>query len=293
MADLTIEQLEELLQKKRSTVKVDIVPQKKCSFIPIRNPKHPCEKNPNVFYGELGYCSEHSRSVQARKAKQALDDLRSAKGDDLRSAKGDDLRSVRDDERLVKEAAQIETPEPEVKEVQVEVTSAKPKVEVKPPLLEGEKVKRQSIAKTEDSDSDDTVPSGKELQRPTVVKKSIRRNKWGNFEDPDTHIVFNARTKAAYGVQDHKSGKITALTPKHIITCEKYHWKYHVIEEDDESSGDESGEEEVEESQDEDEEDLYDEPEDEEDEEEVVRDDDLPAKGDSQGESSEEESEED
>lgn len=229
MADLTIEQLEELLQKKRSTVKVDIVPQKKCSFIPIRNPKHPCEKSPTVFYGELGYCSEHSRSVQARKAKQALD------------------------ERLAKEAVQ---PEPEVK-VEASITEVKSDHEkvVEEASGTGEQISEPKDKKAkEDSDSDADVPSTRgnaDLRRPTVVKKSIRRNKWGNFEDPDTHIVFNARTKAAYGVQDHKSGKITTLTQKHIGVCEKYHWKYHVIEEDDESSsGDESGEESGEEGED-------------------------------------------
>ena len=51
----------------------------------------------NRILSELGYCSEHSRSVQARKAKQALD------------------------ERLAKEAVQ---PEPEVK-VEASITEVK------------------------------------------------------------------------------------------------------------------------------------------------------------------------
>jgi len=240
MADLTIEQLEELLQKKRSTVKVDIVPQKKCSFIPIRNPKHPCEKGPSIFYGELGYCSEHSRSVQARKAKQALD------------------------EQLAKEAHTETSASVLEKEVPVvETISAEPKLEVKSDEKVEEKPSTKSKKVKEDSDSDtdsSNALSSSELKRPTVVKKSIRRNKWGNFEDPDTHIVFNARTKAAYGVQDHKSGKITALTAKHISICEKYHWKYHVIEEDE--SEEESSSEDIDKGEDEEEpedEDLEDE----------------------------------
>ena len=62
-----------------------------------------------------------------------------------------------------------------------------------------------------------------------TVKKRIFPNKWGRYEDPDTHIVFDGQTKRAYGVQDHKTGKILALSQKHIDICNARTWGYFII----------------------------------------------------------------
>lgn len=192
MADLSIEQLEELLQKKRSAPQpAPSVP--KCSFKSTRSPFNGCDKPSATFYGELGYCPEHTRSVQARKAKQVLE-----------------------------ERKEVPPPPPE------------PVPEPTPPKKEEPK-EEVPIEEPKPEQSEPEKPS---LKRPSVVKKSIRRNKWGNFEDPETNIVFNAKTKAAYGVQDHKSGKVTALKDKHIGLCKKYGWRYNLIKEESESSSD-------------------------------------------------------
>ena len=104
---------------------------------------------------------------------------------------------------------------------------------------------------------------------PIVRKKHIGPNKWGRFEDPDTHIVFDPRTVCAYGVQE-PNGKIICLTPKHIAICEKNKWKYTkpVKDSDEESDEESSSENSDEDAQNEEEEDEEEEEEEEEEDEE-------------------------
>jgi len=63
------------------------------------------------------------------------------------------------------------------------------------------------------------------------AKKRITPNKWGKFEDPDTGIVFDPKTHQAYGVQDRITGRILSLTQVHIRLCNRYGWKYMTIPE--------------------------------------------------------------
>jgi hypothetical protein len=97
--------------------------------------------------------------------------------------------------------------------------------------------------------------------KPPVTKKIIiKPNKYGRYEEPESHILFNFETKCAYGVQG-PNGKISSLTPKHIAICEKNKWKYikpvkeeeEEEEDDDDDEDDEDEEEEEEEEVDEDE----------------------------------------
>jgi hypothetical protein len=83
----------------------------------------------------------------------------------------------------------------------------------------------------------------------TIVKKYIRKNNWGNYEDTETHIVFDRSTKSAYGVQDHTTGQIRPLTERHIRICKRNQWPYRLprpiefdddgYDEDDEDEGEE------------------------------------------------------
>ncbi len=49
----------------------------------------------------------------------------------------------------------------------------------------------------------------------------IVQNKFGNFEDKDTAIVFDKVTRKARGYQNHTTGKVDLLTPHHIAICKK------------------------------------------------------------------------
>lgn len=58
-------------------------------------------------------------------------------------------------------------------------------------------------------------------------KKTVRKNHWGRYEDTDTGIVFDSRTKCAYGVQ-LVTGKTIPLTSKHINICKQNGWPYQI-----------------------------------------------------------------
>ncbi len=59
------------------------------------------------------------------------------------------------------------------------------------------------------------------MQRKIVIKK----NEWGRFEDPATHILFEKNTKYACGVQE-PDGRVKALSPSHIAICIENGWNY-------------------------------------------------------------------
>ena len=55
--------------------------------------------------------------------------------------------------------------------------------------------------------------------------KKIKPNIWGRYEDLDTHILFDPKTKQAFGVQN-RNGTISALGKKHINICKRHGWNY-------------------------------------------------------------------
>lgn len=112
---------------------------------------------------------------------------------------------------------------------------------------------------------------------PTVA---IRRNKWGNHEDPSTSFVFDKKTKKVMGKQN-PNGSIDPLTKEDINICNKH--KYDFIppenldhnrtlqdEEVDELAEEEDEEEVIESEEELGEEELLEDDEDEEDEEELL-----------------------
>ena len=104
---------------------------------------------------------------------------------------------------------------------------------------------------------------------PQVTKRVIRPNKWHRFEDPVTHILFDPKTKKAYGVQD-RNGGVSPLTPEHVQMCIKNKWLYHeppsTEEEDDEDQDEDDDEDQDEDDDEEDQEDGDDDDEDDEEE---------------------------
>ena len=72
-----------------------------------------------------------------------------------------------------------------------------------------------------------------------IKKKTITRNKWGRFEDPQTHIVFDPVSKKAYGYQDHESGSVRSLSNVDKRICEKKGWAFVDIPVKDDDDSDE------------------------------------------------------
>jgi hypothetical protein len=232
ISTLTVDQLQNLLAQKMASQKqpeVTTVPVKEpvkepvklCAFRPSRINQEECKSEPVVFYGNNGYCAKHRKTVQAIKARSTVDVDKNNVGKHSDDPK--DFGRLSDDPKEVKEEVKESQPSEEdqknVKTQKVPVKSSGTSIPSKP--VENVKPKISSPQKE------------KPVARPVAktTQKKIRPNQWGRFEDPDTNIVFEPATKMAYGVQDHISGKVVKLTPKHIEICKRHQWAYGPVAE--------------------------------------------------------------
>ncbi len=53
----------------------------------------------------------------------------------------------------------------------------------------------------------------------------LKKNKWGRYEDKSTNIIFDPKSRAAYGMQ-LKDGGIAPLTNDAINICKRNSWNY-------------------------------------------------------------------
>lgn len=215
ISSLTVDQLRELLrvkilQEAPGSEVLTSASSDTCSFIPKRANQVACTERAFHHYGGFHYCKKHGRTVQAINAKKEWED------------------QIRDEKNLQKAETFEPLPEPSVevpveqvasppanapeepKEAPVEPRASSPKVE---PVLE----KKKHIKKTK--------------SKPMIVKRVITANKWGRFEDRETGIVFDPDSKSAYGIQNRKNGRVDPLTKREIEICNRYKWKYTVVEE--------------------------------------------------------------
>ena len=228
---LTTEQLEAALALKKGRVAID---GQKCSFVPKRSDQSECKDAPCVQYGEQLYCAKHKRSVQALKAKKQWEEANTVPSEPTPEETKSELPVVSSSVSTdAVEAVSIENkveelpPAPAASETPVpKVTSSKTAPE---PVEEKVVSLAEALTKEPSKPKKGAKAVAKKAAEPPMRKRVITPNKWGRFEDLETGIIFDPRTKAAYGVQDHSTGKVKALTPAHIKICEKYKWKYHVI----------------------------------------------------------------
>jgi hypothetical protein len=287
-SSLSIEELTELLNKKNATVAktsagttklsdAKLTPAtvqiKKCSFKPTRADQTGCDQDADIFFGTMGYCSKHRRSVQALKAKKNADDAEKEKtvetthevvpplvpGPSTPGPKvgGKEKETPVEDEVISNGDSTSLSPGVEETPVSVPakaITSGKkkttapptaPKVGVKSGVTTGTVKTPKVVTQTSSAkgvvDLRPTVPTSKPVSVPVqiakpvepkkVTKKTIKPNQWGRFEDPDTGIVFDPKSRTAFGVQNHKTGKVESLSEKHIAICKKYKWKYFLLPE--------------------------------------------------------------
>ena len=206
------------LQEEQSSQE-KLVSQDRCKYKPLKGDAKQCPEPVTTSYG---YCKKHSRTVQAKKAKEEFD--------------------------AANQKPQVEVKVDSVKEVEKENSKHEDEVDDERDL-ELEKELRKMEEK---------VMRDEGKKKPVKRKKIISPNKWGRFEDTETHIVFDPVKRCAYGVQDHKTGNVNALSKSHIDICKRNLWSYTVsseYEDDDETDEEESEEEsESEENEDESEE---------------------------------------
>lgn len=220
----------------------DTTTQSRCCFKPTRRDQQPCTEYRNVSYGDLGFCSKHKRTVQALNAKKLYEE----------SQRPETVVADPTPSDVPTQPASTEAPSSTVDatvSTAVSTTSGgTPKDEV---LAEGtqnipkdvstdtQSKKTKKVSKA-DVNKSDAKKSGKTASKPApapvVVKRKIGQNKWGRYEDLETGIVFDPKSRSAYGLQNHKTGKVMPLTPKAIKTCQKYSWKYIQVTEEEESS---------------------------------------------------------
>jgi len=240
-----------------------------CHYRPVRSNQGACT-DPAV--SEWGFCKKHSRTVQARKAHEKWEaENTPPQASPVASPVQTPVQAVSQPPPIstgttrVDLDAELDRLESEVLEeedvdameqfaranakktrpvrsrVQEEISPAKPK-------SGGRRAKASPAKRSAKPKAQASRP--KAARKPAVRKKVIRPNFWGRFEDTETHIVFDPTSKCAYGVQD-ATGKVLALTTKHITICERNGWNYNAPEVDYESESEEEDYEEVEEVTDE------------------------------------------
>ena len=70
------------------------------------------------------------------------------------------------------------------------------------------------------------ISIGKKIQN-SISTVQIRRNKFGNYEHPDTMFVFDKVGQQVIGKQN-SSGRIDTLTKEDIEECKRYKFKYTI-----------------------------------------------------------------
>lgn len=106
-----------------------------------------------------------------------------------------------------------------------------------------------SDKKSSSSSSSSTKPKSKSKTKKVKKNKVLKigRNRFGRFEEPKSHLLFDPETHTVYGVQD-QTGKVLKLTPKHYELCRRKGWKFYEEEESSESDSELESEESTDES---------------------------------------------
>ena len=73
-------------------------------------------------------------------------------------------------------------------------------------------------------DKKSSILSKLKIQVPVIA---IRKNQWGNHEDPNTNFIFDKVTKKVIGKQNI-DGSINELTKNDIVICHKYKYEYKI-----------------------------------------------------------------
>ena len=256
MADLTREELLELLRKKEEEEAKQsphtFDEPKQCIYKPIRGTQKECKSKATTPFG---FCKKHSRTTQARKIKKEMEEAQKAEEttpppDSTEEPATESVTSPPESSpESAPESPIVSTPEStpesppestEESEVLLVATEPVEKVvaEIETTLTKSSKDSRRSkIPRPKSSRRSKPLKSSKKSSK--VRRKYIRANIWGRYEDPDSHICFDPKTRVAYGVQA-KNGEVVALSPHHIAICEKNGWEYNAPYDDESSDSDES-----------------------------------------------------
>lgn len=227
MSNLTTEELLAILEQRKNVSQknatqplIPVSSGKCCLYVPIKPKGAPqCITTSETPYG---YCKKHSTTVQAKKAREQyeaetfLEEVENPK---------------------VEKSVSPKVEKPKVEKVELEVVKEEPTPQVTAPVEPKVYVQAEKPAAftTPQYTFPKPIPTQKVAPTKAIRKKVIRPNFWGRYEDPDTRILFDPKTKSAYGIQE-STGKVSALKPEHIDICKRNLWNYHSVEESSEES---------------------------------------------------------
>ena len=191
-----------------------------CKYVAGKGGKEKCVDNSGTPYG---FCKKHSRTVQAKKAREEYESNNCTTA--TCSTTTTEVLPASEIQEKVKAVSKdsgkkIASEEPSKKNTK---QPAPVKEEIKNPKKQLVAVKEETPKKITKQPSGDSQSFHKEVIR----SKKIHPNHWGRFEDPVTHIVFDKNTKEAYGIQE-PSGKVSALKQEHVQICIRNKWNYNL-----------------------------------------------------------------
>lgn len=195
---------------------------KPCHFRPSRSNQKPCN---DTSITEWGFCKRHSRTVQAKKARERWELENSQKEEEPEKEPVVYPPPPQTPTEVTPLPPTETVPETPVStNIEKEVSQMAEKLENVDIDKEEEKKSKKKAAKTKVRPRIE-MTTKRQRKKPVVKRKKIRPNYWGRYEDTDTHIIFDPLSKKAYGVQ-LPGGGVGALTPNHIAICNKNGWPY-------------------------------------------------------------------
>ncbi len=208
--------------------------EKRCQYFNSRGIRKQCE---NAVETEWGFCQRHIKTVQSRHCERVwkesnkieppkvVDDA-SSDEDDRDDDKGGSGGSGGSDNEK-----ELDTEDTKIVKTDTikETSSRNP-----PHPIRNDFPSRDEVTKSPPHKSLNKKPPKKIIKKSDNCVTRVRQNRWGNYEHLPTQIVFDYKTKTAYGIQ-HNNGKVYPLLREDMKVCDKYGWKYQTYVSDDES----------------------------------------------------------
>lgn len=191
-----------------------------CIFHNTRGNVSKCEKNIETNHG---FCSTHKNTLQSKNSKKIFEDFLKDLEILRKKIISDDLKNEIDN--IGNEESEEEEPreEPQRDEEEEETRDDSPRRKNHSSNKDSSEEESSSSEEEEESSSEEETSSSEE----EADKITVYRNKWGNYEDSNTGIVFDKRTGNAIGYQKN-NGEIFSLAPKHVEICIKNGWSYNL-----------------------------------------------------------------
>lgn len=210
---------------------------KTCIFSPTRKNIPPCVEEAVTPWG---FCKKHSKTQQALKAHEQYEESLSNRSNPIpieqpksalkKTPEQKEEPAPRGRPKKEEEPAPRKRSRRDEEEPSTPRRGKSSKEEESPPRRAQKEEPKRTLAKRNPAPTkkpskknSDSESDGEENTGSTTT---VRKNRYGNYEDSKTHLVFDPATKAAYGKQ--VGSKVEPLTKRDIELCEDKGWP-HVV----------------------------------------------------------------